>query len=132
MSKLTAKGEIKRLFSKKYKKNDGTEQIRAILVVKEGEINGYEITKNFETSDQNIIEILKVFKVNQKIECVGYLSCFDGISEKDNKPFAITSINLKEIKLQGPNTGQALTPTSESIIEDTANEAQEQDDDLPF
>ena len=119
--KITAKGEITKKFAKSYKKSTGEKVITATIVVKTGENNGYEQKTNYETNKPDMIETLKKFQVGQKVNCEGYLNCYDG-TNPEGKDYAITKINLIKIELQNE---------TEPVTEEATNK-EEEDDDLPF
>ena len=96
--KIEIKGTITDRMSQKVTGNNGT-KIYAKVIVKEGERNGNDIVKIFETSKEELINRITQMPAGTKVQCTGYLNCFSGTGN-NGKKYAITKINLTEIELQ--------------------------------
>lgn len=124
--KITSKGTLQAKLSRKYEKN-GETAIVATIVVLEGNLNGYDIVKNFETTDNNLIQEIAKTPENTKIEVSGYLNC--SFYEKDGKKNAWTKIKLTEFKLQESEQNK----TEQSQVNNTNVQSNtQQNDNLPF
>ena len=103
--KIEVKGTLHAKLSRQYTNKNGENVIVASVVILEGNMNGYDIFKNFQTTDANLIQEIKNIPDNSKVFASGYLNC--SFYEKDSKKQEFTKINLKEIRLQEQNTQQS-------------------------